>query len=517
MKAFLFQLFVLLFGSFLISMLACAPTPIEQPTAVPPTDAPDGPPATPTEAAISPATATAITPTTEPTGIPTPTPENSTTEQTAVAPSLIIALTQGVFSVAADGSGIRRLINEPIAIGSAAYGYQSAFSPDGRFLAYSTPPGEATHLNLLDIHSGETRLITPLLSAEMEPRPDEDCLGIANDTIRCQAAFTVGEVAWSPDGTKLAFVSAHAGNTADLYLYSVSDETIKQLSSQERAVSRLVWSPDSQAILYYSVHFSSGSGNETVLSGWAVRANGSRTVELHDTPGSQTEIVLGWLDAETIVVYSLDWGFCGTDLRTHNVRTGEKTTLWDGLFAANGVALHPKGSLLVSATCAPEEEWHLSLRTSDGEIIPILDAQPYLPLEPHWSSELNAFYANHATGWQLFSASGEVMAYAKQALDRPETVPPDALGSTQHWAWADQAGQGIWLQAGTSGSSPTKIFNERAEHLTWSPYGDTLFFFSGRNPRVLYVARAPQFEVAAVSADELGGPSENILLSWSQP
>lgn len=487
-----------------------APTSEREMAAVPTATATTVPAPLPTFTA-----APTATPTNEPTAVPTL--EASNEAETAVMPRLIIANPNGIFAAAADGSGVKQLVDSPLTLGNEVYGYQTAFSPDGRFLAYTSPPGEPTSLHLLDINSGVTQLITPLFSNQTEVRPEDDCLGADNDSNRCQAAFTVGKVAWSPDSQKLAFVSAHAGDSADVYVYTAADQQISQLSAGPTAASRLNWSPDSQTIFHYGVKFYSGAGSESVLSGWAVRADGADMIKLHDELHSQHEIIVGWQDAETIVIYSMDVGFCGIDLRAHNVRTGSTTPLWDGLFAQDGVAMQPDGTLLIETTCPPEDGRLLYVRTHPaGEIIPIPDVQPDLPIAPRWSAELNAFYSRHVNGWQLFSTEGQVVTYRDLGVDWPETVPPDALRGAQHWAWVGPDGGGVWVQANTPGSSPDRIFNERADHLLWNPSGDTLFFLSGKNPVVLYAAQAPAFALTAVTANELDGYYWDVLMAWSQ-
>lgn len=502
--------------------------PLEQ-TAVTQTAVPVTAPATSEEVITAANTAVAIvtivpsplpTFTVEPTiALPTAeaTPVESGGGEAAIPAHLIIANSNGIFAAAADGSGVTRLVDSPVAIGNEVYGYQTAISSDGRFLAYSSPSAQPTALYLLDFHSGETQLITPLFSAETEVRAEDDCLGADNDSNRCQAAFTVGKVAWSPDSQKLAFVSAHAGDSSDVYVYTVADQQITQLSSGPTAASRLHWSPDSQTIFHYGVKFASGAGSESVLSGWAVHADGSGIIKLHDELSSQQETVVGWQDAETIVVYSMDVGFCGVDLRAHNVLTGSTTPLWDDLFAVDGVAMQPGGTLLIETTCPAEDDNLLSLRTHPaGEIIPVPDVQPNLPLAPRWSAELNAFYSRHTNGWQLFSTDGQVITYADLGVDWPETVSPDALVGVQRWAWIGEDDEGVWVQSNTPGSMPDKIFNERAHQLMWNPAGDTLFFLSGRNPVVLYAAQAPEFRPTAVTTDELRGHYWDVLMAWSR-
>lgn len=518
MNVVLSRLFIALSMCLLISVTSCSaqaePTAVSTSTPIPATTEPT---TAPTDTAVPTLTPTPNQPppTSEPT--PAPTVEASIVEETAVDPPLLIASSLGIFAAAADGSHITQLGDNSIAIGNKVYGYQSAFSPDGRFLAYSSPAGEPTTLNLLNVSSGETRLITPLLSEETQVRPEDDCLGFDNDSNRCQSAFTVGDVVWSPDGEKLAFISAHAGSSSDVYLYTVADQQIAQLSSGPTAVSHLFWSPDSQSIFYHGIHFYSGSGGEAILVGWAVRADGSQTIKLHDELASQQETIVGWIDAETIVIYSLNWDFCGTDLRTHNVRTEETTYLLDTNLSRYGVALQPNGNMLIAAPCFTISDWSIYFRKPDGETVIVLDTRVESPTALHWSDELNAFYAVYEDGWQLVSTDGQLTTYVDLGVVRPETVHPSAVSGAQQWAWADPEGKGVWVQTNTPDSKPVKIFTERANRLMWNPAGDTLFFVSGSNPQVLYAAHAPQFTVTAVTTDELGGSFENVLTTWSQP
>lgn len=529
MKVILDRLIFLLFVFLFMSITACAApsetvspvTPTNVPSLDPTTTAPPVPSATPTQILLPTVTVPDPTPTlAEPTAVLPPEPP--ATVETAVGAQLIIANTNGIFSVTEDGSRVTQLVAGPIAIGLEGYGRQTAVSPNGRYLAFSTPSDVPTTLQLLDTDSGAISLITPLFSEETQPRPEDDCLGKDNFSNRCQAGFTVGEVAWSPDGKMLAFVSAHAGSSSDVYVYDLSNQQITQLTSGPAAASRLNWSPDSQTIFHFGIEFYSGSGTEAILSGWAVRTDGSGLVKLHDKIDSQAETLVGWYDAETIVAYSMDVNFCGVDLRAHNVRTGATTALWATPFAQNGIAMQPGGNLLLETTCSSEDDWFLQLmRLPEGEIVPVSEAKSNLPITPHWSVALNAFYTRQRDDWQLFSTDGRVVTYDDLALSLPDSVPPDALASTHYWAWrgldSNNLPHGVWIQSTDSGSAPQLIFNDRADQLLWSPAGETLFFLSGNHPVILYAAQAPLFRPQPVTTDELRGAYWDVVLAWVRP
>src|SRR4051812_11842379 len=82
-----------------------------------------------------------------------------------------------LYRVKADGSGLERLTDSP------AYDDQAAFSPDGKQLAFVTPPGGGTaDLWTLDLQTKRAKALTSGPSGDYRP-------------------------AWSPDGQWIAFTS----------------------------------------------------------------------------------------------------------------------------------------------------------------------------------------------------------------------------------------------------------------------------------------------------------------------
>lgn len=56
--------------------------------------------------------------------------------------------------------------------------------------------------------------------------------------------------AWSPDGTRLVFVSDRGGGQTDLWVYDINTEAFRQLTHETEPVSLPSWSPDGQLIAY---------------------------------------------------------------------------------------------------------------------------------------------------------------------------------------------------------------------------------------------------------------------------
>jgi len=80
----------------------------------------------------------------------------------------------------------------------AGYDYQPDWSPDGRFVVYTSSAGEVMELWLLDLSSGQTRQLTHDHSVAVEPR-------------------------WSPDGGRIVYVSTSFNRHFHVFIAQVRD------------------------------------------------------------------------------------------------------------------------------------------------------------------------------------------------------------------------------------------------------------------------------------------------------
>lgn len=98
-------------------------------------------------------------------------------------------------------------------------------SPAGDLVAFQRYVGKnVTEVSLLSLRDGTTRDFTTFGKRSGSPR-------------------------WSPDGTKLAFVSNKDG-PQDLYVKEVSSGKIVRLTSSDAVESRPAWSPDGSTIIF---------------------------------------------------------------------------------------------------------------------------------------------------------------------------------------------------------------------------------------------------------------------------
>ena len=81
-------------------------------------------------------------------------------------------------------------------------------------------------------------------------------------------------MAWSPDGSQLAFIGAVNGPTSDLYVYDLAEDQVRQLTDGLAHAANPIWSPDGKHIFHQGIIFSFGSG--VAKSDWGVVCTGRR-------------------------------------------------------------------------------------------------------------------------------------------------------------------------------------------------------------------------------------------------
>jgi Tol biopolymer transport system component len=126
-----------------------------------------------------------------------------------------------LYSVNADGSGLRRLTRNAAADG------QAAWSPDGRKIAFiSRRDGGAAEIYVMNADGTDQRRLT-------RTHGDE------------------GDLAWSPDGTKIAFTGTGVEKLRDVYVINADGTHQRQLTAAATAEEwDPLWSPDGRQIAY---------------------------------------------------------------------------------------------------------------------------------------------------------------------------------------------------------------------------------------------------------------------------
>ena len=196
-----------------------------------------------------------------------------------------------------------------------------SIAPQGGKVAIVEVEDEANfkglNLYLLTLPSGKVEFITPLMGAGFDALSGYDYEDIARKV-------AVGSPAWSPDGSKLAFLAALENASLDLYLYDLNSNELARLTQGTEPLYGFSWSPDGSRLLFWD----SASYDKSIGVIEAKPNAGQPRIYTGLFPDA-TANFLGWRDAETYLFYA--WNTLGAyNLSAFNLTTGESEILWDG-------------------------------------------------------------------------------------------------------------------------------------------------------------------------------------------
>jgi hypothetical protein len=206
-----------------------------------------------------------------PSPVPIPLSENG--------PWGLIEAEDGIWAMNPDGSGLTRLNSDIV--------FWDAIAAGGKYVAYATDlqvegdPDwlEGVVLRILELPQGTTHTVTDIQI------PDEGQLSydeLYDANLSVLRAIAQEGLAWSPDGSSLAFASGHSGASADLYVYSLDTGAITQLTDGPADACQFSWSTDGKYIFHVGVSgFGTGAGYR-VAGVWAARADGSGNQLLYE-------------------------------------------------------------------------------------------------------------------------------------------------------------------------------------------------------------------------------------------
>ncbi|MCI0607522.1 MAG: hypothetical protein L0Z71_00470, partial [Anaerolineae bacterium] len=149
----------------------------------------------------------------------------------------------------------------------------SAISPDSKWLAYFTGSIEEPYniaLNLLNLSDETTQQISNLLAPDfpenLEPIVETMVLGDPPiyyvdcfEDLECRRSLVQNELTgylsldWSPDSQSIAFTAQIDGPSSDIYIYTLRDKTIRQLTNELQNIYSLDWAPNTKTILYEAI------------------------------------------------------------------------------------------------------------------------------------------------------------------------------------------------------------------------------------------------------------------------
>ncbi|HEX7173551.1 MAG TPA: hypothetical protein VF365_13205 [Candidatus Limnocylindria bacterium] len=258
----------------------------------------------------------------------------------------------GIYLMNRDGTGLRRLVDLPLDR-NTGMGFSAAldWSPDGTRIAYSYPHS--------DIRS-------PLYVIDAADRTVANLTGPAADGV-------TRTVAWSPDGSMIAFVRSDVGGLprgSALFVMDAEGTVLRQLptgSEPNPQVTGVAWSPDSSMIAF---RLDMGSATDPAPHRHVLRvinADGTGMHDLAEPAGSgcctwsSTDERLAWSPDGTSVAF-IRWTEAGRDVVVVNVDgSGERGLTRSGDFS--WFDWSPDGSLLV---VFDQESYEISVVNADG-------------------------------------------------------------------------------------------------------------------------------------------------------
>ncbi len=392
------------------------------------------------------------------------TPVSNTAELTATGPWLLMETNQGLWAANSDGSGLTQLADVDY---WDSYYLHMAAQPGGNQVVLISPASPAPNdlqnmaLNLLSLPDGTITKITDLTSPETEAYLEAENWDPLY-TIRQSHSY-----AWSPDGTRLAFVGLMDGPSADVYLYDIASGDITRVSFDDDQDYWVSWSPDGNILLYFGTKaFGTGGGFDTT-SVWYAQGDGTDASLLYVPEDDNVEVV-GWLDNKTVVLDT--WSMhCEGDskLRLYDLISRKVTMLNEDCFTSaaadsgRGAAIFANTSGLYLLTA----EDQAPVRIDQGEVASIDSVEPG---EYFFTVQFTNGFATYGTSEMDYQLA-------------PIEADPGSLDVAMYgwiWGWTSEMAfqPGVWITG--PGIEIGKIFDGSARLPIWDQHNNLLFFAS---------------------------------------
>ena len=228
---------------------------------------------------------------------------------TSLSGRIVFDNSQDIWSINANGTGLRRLTRSPWPE------FDPSWSPDGRFIAYRSEPHEYPELWVMNADGSGQHRLTPD-GGFPDWSPDGSMIAYANpggpsgmSWIAIMSADGSGQrrlphtaageyPSWSPDGKRIAFHSNWSGHHL-MYVVDVDGSRgVVNLSRVEEG-GLVAWSPDGRSILFASQRDHSDNSRDI----YVMRPDGSGLRRLTRTPAPGADTP-AWSPDSRYIVYA---------------------------------------------------------------------------------------------------------------------------------------------------------------------------------------------------------------------
>lgn len=352
----------------------------------------------------------------------------------------------------------------------------NGLSPDGHTLIVRAGSERITDelgLYRIDLPSIEVTQLTPLLSLSVQRNITNDVGTLAFDTFR--AVTREDGLAWSPDGRFLAFTAALDSNSSDLYVWDTQRDRIERLNGVYTHSASPFWAPGSNWLVSQELSSASdetGWRSEFVSSLQVPNFSDQNTLYL-PVSGSEGEVFLGWLNAQSFMSYS-QTADGPQALRQVNVDTLQVNQLVSGAFTA--AAIGP-GTMAYAYALDNDAASERNL-IAGVYLVRAGSGVPELLRSGDWRALVwdqgGMFVASGVQGLVAFTPEGESIFLPGEKMA--------ALSPSGNWivAWGEAGGEnpGARLYQSPSGTKLQDLTDLQIDSVYWQPDSKAFFMLA---------------------------------------
>ncbi len=435
-------------------------------------------------------------------------------QSSALTDSLLVVTGSGIWAVDEQTHEATQISDTPL---NTPWDLNEGMSPDKRFFAYITGFEDASAypmLVVLDIENRSSILELELSGSILKAGQGVMDSGVGDPNFEAFRAMQfIRSLAWSPDGTKLAFIGAIKGDSADVYLFEPAAQSVTRITDEAGHAFELNWSPDGQLLEYLSAN-SFGTGAGAQMEGlwiYEVQSNQYHLLENLETSG---ETFLAWTDSSHFLITSWSPICENYNLRLVNATRFLSEPIVTGCFS--GIAYDPErkhGLFAVTefnvenCACGDPLEFGLMAFGEDigypaaGDIgykkFELLDAYTvwFLP-------QGNLFLVYGWDGQQfIFDHQLRNMEVPTEVLQYTPYVSPTG----DYWVWSSRSQNGLWITT-EQNMNPVELPSFFSGVPVWSEDGASFYFYEFSR---LFLTSAPQFSggtlVVEITGEEIVG------------